>query len=61
LVGHTAVAVSALAPEGRVRFEGELWRAHSDTPVAAGDRVRITGMDGLTLQVTPVDEAADEE
>ncbi|HKL77211.1 MAG TPA: NfeD family protein, partial [Gammaproteobacteria bacterium] len=61
LVGHTAVAVGALDPEGRVRFEGELWRARADASVADGDRVRITGMDGLTLQVTPEAEAADEE
>jgi membrane-bound serine protease (ClpP class) len=61
LVGHTAVTVEPLNPEGRVRFEGELWRARAETPIESGRPVRITGMDGLTLHVAPAEEAAEEE
>jgi membrane-bound serine protease (ClpP class) len=56
LVGHTAVAVEALDPEGRVRFEGELWRARAARPVAKGAQVRIDRMEGLTLAVSPLEE-----
>ena len=30
---------------------GELWRTRAETPLAAGDRVRVRGVDGLTLVV----------
>jgi membrane-bound serine protease (ClpP class) len=56
LVGHTAEAVEDLDPEGRVRFEGELWRARSSLPATRGDQVRIDRLDGLTLEVTPLEE-----
>ena len=31
---------------------GERWRVRSSAPLAPGDLVRITGIDGLTLEVT---------
>jgi membrane-bound serine protease (ClpP class) len=37
--------------EGRVRVKGEIWLARSDTPLAAGSRVKIVGRDGLVLRV----------
>jgi membrane-bound serine protease (ClpP class) len=52
LVGQTAVATTALDSTGYVRVAGELWRARSDTPVAAGDRVVIRAVEpDLTLMV----------
>jgi membrane-bound serine protease (ClpP class) len=39
---------------GFVRLRGELWRAVSQTPVAAGQRLEIRGREGLTLSVSPV-------
>jgi membrane-bound serine protease (ClpP class) len=50
-VGERAEVVRACAPEGRVRFRGDLWKARSSEPVAAGERVRVTETDGLTLVV----------
>jgi len=38
---------------GTVRMHGELWRAASDGPVAAGTRLEVVGRDGLTLLVRP--------
>jgi membrane-bound serine protease (ClpP class) len=37
---------------GFVRMNGERWRAESDVPVAAGDCLRVLGVDGLTVKVT---------
>ena len=54
LVGRTAVVVSRLAPDGRVKVDGELWSACSETPVETGAEVVIGGVDGLTLVVEPV-------
>ncbi len=38
---------------GKVFIEGEYWNARSDSPVEAGQRVEIIGIDGLTLKVKP--------
>ena len=48
-------AITAVAPEteGRVRTHGEIWRAVATEPIAPGDRVRITGVNGLVLTVRP--------
>jgi len=52
LVGQIAVAETELAPEGWVKVQGERWRARAGAePVAAGERVRIVAVDGLTLHV----------
>lgn len=45
------VALTALAPRGKVFVHGEYWDAVSATPVAAGASVRVIGVQGLTLQV----------
>lgn len=58
LLGRRAEAVDRLAPSGFVRIDGELWRAVSESPVDAGARVEITGVDGLTLRVRPSTEEA---
>jgi membrane-bound serine protease (ClpP class) len=53
MVGRLGVARSALAPEGQVMIDGELWRAVSqDGTVAAGEPVQVAAIDGLTLRVT---------
>jgi membrane-bound serine protease (ClpP class) len=52
MLAKTGVARTALAPEGQVLIEGELWRAVTPgAPLAVGDRVRVTRVDGLTLTV----------
>jgi membrane-bound serine protease (ClpP class) len=57
LLRETAVATEAFDTEGFVRIHGELWRAVTNVPIAAGQRVRVVKVDGLTLEVVP---AADE-
>jgi membrane-bound serine protease (ClpP class) len=39
--------------EGQVFVRGELWRAVSEIPLSAGNRVLIQKVDGLTLSVMP--------
>ena len=39
---------------GWVSVRGELWRARSDVPLEAGERVRVRAVDELTLVVEPV-------
>jgi membrane-bound serine protease (ClpP class) len=51
MLGRECIADTALTPEGFVRVMGERWRAVADSPVAAGERVRVVGVDGLTLRV----------
>lgn len=40
---------------GYVFVRGELWRARSDSALATGERVRVAGLDGLTLDVRRID------
>jgi membrane-bound serine protease (ClpP class) len=39
--------------KGHVVTHGERWQAISNTPLSKGQRVRVTGMDGLVLRVEP--------
>lgn len=53
LVGATGEAVAPLAPIGQVRVKGELWEAHSSTPIERGARVQVVAIDDLRLEVRP--------
>jgi membrane-bound serine protease (ClpP class) len=55
LVGAPAEVIEALDPGGRVRLRGEIWRARGSRPASIGERVRVTAVDGLTLEVQPED------
>jgi len=55
LVGRSGVALSHLAPRGMVRVDGETWSATVEGTdggaVAAGERVQVVGLEGVTLRV----------
>ena len=53
LVGRVGVVAGDCMPEGQVRVAGELWRARCAGGAAAGDKVVIREVDGLTLVVEP--------
>ncbi len=54
LVGATGTSRTPLDPEGMVVIHGELWKARTDAgPIAAGTRVRVVAVEGLTLHVRP--------
>jgi membrane-bound serine protease (ClpP class) len=56
LASETAEAVEDFAGRGLVRVHGELWTAECATPVRAGQRLRIRGVDGLVIRVEPARE-----
>lgn len=51
LIGSTGEVVEWAGHEGRVRVHGEIWSARSEMVLSPGDRVRIIGLEGLTLNV----------
>jgi membrane-bound serine protease (ClpP class) len=53
MVGSPATAMEALAPQGHVLVEGEIWQAVAHAPVAAGTRLRVVGHDQMMLEVEP--------
>ncbi len=59
LLGAIATTRTALDPTGQVFVEGALWEARVDpalAPIEAGYRVRVEGIDGLELVVTPLED-----
>ena len=55
MLGEIGRARDPLEPgvPGYIDVHGEMWRAVSREPIAAGQRVRITAIEGLTLVVEP--------
>jgi membrane-bound serine protease (ClpP class) len=54
LTREFAEAVESFDRKGLVSVHGERWKAVSTEPVAAGQRLRIRKVDGLTVEVEPV-------
>ena len=54
LLGTTGRVVAECRPLGRIRVQGELWRARCDEGADEGDVVRVDAIDGLTLVVERV-------
>ena len=55
MIGELGVARTAVEAQGKVVVRGELWNATSRTAIAEGARVRVRGVDGLTVVVEAVD------
>ena len=53
LMGARGLAVSGFPGPGSVRVHGEIWSARSDTAIAPGQPVSVTGREGLVLLVAP--------
>ena len=60
MIGEEGVAVSAVDPDGVVKVRDATWRARTNraTPIAAGDQMRVAAIDGLVLEVEPLEGAA---
>ena len=56
IVNGIGEVVSAEGTQLRVRLDSEMWSAIAEVSLQPGDRVRIIGLDGLTLHVAPVDD-----
>lgn len=56
LIGESGEAVTDLGPDGVVKVGGGRWKAtsHRAAALRAGDSIRVTGVEGDTLEVTPV-------
>ncbi|HUP05566.1 MAG TPA: nodulation protein NfeD [Caldimonas sp.] len=53
MIGGVADVIEFGAGEGWASVEGERWRVRAAQPLRAGQRVRVTRVDGLTLEVAP--------
>ncbi|HEY1238702.1 MAG TPA: NfeD family protein [Solirubrobacterales bacterium] len=51
LIGSSAEVIEPCEPRGRVRLRGEIWHAVCPGGAGMGERVTVTGVDGLTLEV----------
>lgn len=57
MIGEQGEAVEAIDPDGVVAVGAGQWRARTNraTPVAAGQPVRVVAIDGVTLEVEPLE------
>jgi membrane-bound serine protease (ClpP class) len=60
MVGEVGAAVSQVNPDGIVTVRDAPWRARTNraTPIEPDQAVRVVSIDGLVLEVEPVDGAA---
>ena len=60
MVGEVGTATTDVAPDGLVTVRDAPWRARTNraTPIRAGDAVRVAAIDGLLLEVEPLEGAA---
>jgi membrane-bound serine protease (ClpP class) len=56
IVGGTGKAMQDFTGDGMVWLEGESWAAHSKVPIKKDERVIVTDMNGLVLEVRPADQ-----
>jgi membrane-bound serine protease (ClpP class) len=53
LIGASGEVIEASGLEGWARVHSETWRVRGRAPLARGQRVRVTAMEGLLLDVVP--------
>jgi membrane-bound serine protease (ClpP class) len=60
MIGEEGIAVTDIDPEGIVEIGDGRWRALTNraTPVRFGEPVRVAAIDGVTLEVEPLEGAA---
>jgi len=56
IIGTGGTALSDFEREGWAQVRGETWRVVSATPLARGQKLRVSGIEGLTLRVEPDDQ-----
>ncbi|SEK90053.1 NfeD family protein [Nitrosovibrio tenuis] len=56
LFGAVGEVLEDTPGEGMARIRGELWSVRCTQPLVRGQKVRVTGIDGLVLQVDPVEK-----
>jgi membrane-bound serine protease (ClpP class) len=60
MLGELGEVIVAVDPDGVIKVGGGTWRARTNraTPVPAGSPVRVVAIDGITLEVEPLEGAA---
>jgi len=60
MIGEVGEVVEAVDPDGVVSVGDARWRARTNraTPVTTGEPVRVVAIDGVTLEVEPLEGAA---
>jgi membrane-bound serine protease (ClpP class) len=60
MIGELGDVVEDVDPDGVVSVGAARWRARTNraTPVTAGEQVRVVAIDGVTLEVEPLEGAA---
>jgi len=60
LIGQQGVAATDIAPEGEADVRGAKWRARTNraTPIKSGQPLKVAAIDGVTLDVEPLEGAA---
>src|SRR5258706_6990709 len=53
LIGASGEVIEAQGEEGLARVHSETWRVRASAPLTPGQRVRVTAMEGLLLDVVP--------
>ncbi len=53
LIGQVGETKTRVHEEGSVQVAGELWSAHSKSPIPAGRQVRVLQREGFILEVEP--------
>jgi membrane-bound serine protease (ClpP class) len=56
LIGAVGEVLEDTPGEGMARIHGELWSVRCAQPLVHGQKVRVTGIDGLVLQVNPMEK-----
>jgi membrane-bound serine protease (ClpP class) len=56
LIGETGMALEDFTGAGMIRIHGEIWQARSASAIGKEQKVKVTGLDGLTLLVSPIKE-----
>ncbi len=54
IVGEKGLAITDVAPTGKVYVHSEYWNAEAAVDVAAGSRVRVVSVEGMVLTVEPL-------
>ncbi|MFT3851671.1 MAG: NfeD family protein [Ilumatobacteraceae bacterium] len=60
MIGHEGEAAVAIDPDGVAVVNDARWRARTNraTPIATGEALRVVAIDGVTLEVEPLEGAA---
>lgn len=60
MIGEIGTVISDVDPDGVVEIGAGRWRARTNraTPVLAGEQIRVAEIDGITLEVEPLEGAA---